>query len=140
MGIILFIELEREVPNLKEELGGKAWARVAERLDKIATGLGLPTISDLTSADAEEMAELMADTPGFDVADFEEEWYDPAEGLRVVGGLLDHLRSSPKALKKLAEGEDMVEGRWVLEDLEEAVKILHAAEEEGVRFHFGWAY
>jgi hypothetical protein len=85
------------------------------------------------------MAELMGDHPEVDLSGFQEEWFDPAEGLRLVQGLLDHLGNDPRALRRLEKG-DTVEARWLLEDLEEAAKILRAAEGEGVRFHFAWAY
>src|SRR5262249_37871007 len=131
---ILFIELEREIPNLHDGLSGKAWARVDERLNGLATELGLIPLSDLTSTSPEQFAELMEDCPNVDIAAFQEEWFDPAEGLRTVKGLFEHLLGRPDMLDRLEHAED------VLDDMQEAMKILRAAAAEGVRFHFGWAF
>jgi hypothetical protein len=128
------IELKKPIPNLKDNLDGKACGRVHLELEDLAARLGLPGFDDLTSMDAEELAELGASD---DVVDgFEEQWFDPAEGLKLVQGLLDHLRGTPGARARLKK----VEPAWVLEDLEEAAKVLRAARGAGVKFHFNWAH
>jgi hypothetical protein len=99
MGVILFIELEREVPNLKDDLGGKGWARCSHHLDRLATELKLTSIADMTSMSAEGFAELAEEFGGPAEIDFREEWFDPADGIRTVEGLLAHLEAHAEVAK-----------------------------------------
>ena len=134
VGIMIFIELEREVPNLQDGLGGKALAHAQIELDEIAAGLGLPTIMDLTSDSPESYAELMESCPDVDLGSYQEQWFKPADGLQLVQGLAAHLRERPSAL------EDAALLPLVVEDLEEAANVLRAAAAAGAGFHFTWAY
>jgi hypothetical protein len=134
MGVILFIDLEREVPNLKDNLGGKAWARVDLELNELAEHLGLTPIESLTSCSQEQFAELMGDSPHVDVTDYEEEWFDAAEGLQTVKGLFEHVMGRKDLLDRWEFPE------YILEDMQEAMKILRAAVAAGVRFHFSCAF
>jgi hypothetical protein len=137
MGVILFVELEREVPNLKDDLGGKGWARADVALDGLARELGLTPIADLTSMSAEGFAELAEEFGGPADLDFREEWFDPADGIRTVEGLLAHLEAHPE----VAKGWDHPGCyKAALNDMREALKVLRAARGEGIRFHFAWAY
>jgi hypothetical protein len=127
-----FITLEREIPGLEDDLGGKALARCQLPLDTRARRLGLKPLSDFHSMDAEEAAELMAEfgpPEGLDIGLPEEEWFEAADGLETVRGLLACYRDNPRALRRLECPEAL------LDDLVEAEKILVEARHHGVRFH-----
>jgi hypothetical protein len=134
MGIMMFIMLKREIPGLKDELDGKGLAWHHVDLDSIATGIGVPTLSDFVSMTAEEMEEMMA-AAGQDVPEgFKEEWFPAADGLRTVEALLVHFRHHLATVKKFQRGEGVVG------DLKEAARILGVARRHRVRFHFTCAY
>jgi hypothetical protein len=126
MGILLIIELEREVPGLKDKMGAKAWENASLELDEIAKRIGVPDLSSFYSMSAEDAAEVMPP----DIAEgFEEEWFTAADGLRTVQTLLDYFAKSPPGSRSIENLED------VIDDLKEAEKILLAAKRHGVRFH-----
>jgi hypothetical protein len=131
MGILLVIDLEREVPGLKDNLGGKAWAHAHLELDEIATRLGVPDLSSFISMSAEDAAELL---PPEHAEGFEKEWFAPAEGLRTLQLLLDYFAKSPPRF------ESVENAAYVIEDLREAEKVLLAAKRHKVRFHLSAAY
>jgi hypothetical protein len=131
LGVILFIDLEKPIHNLQDNLGGKAWARVDRELNALAQQLKLTPLDDLTSCGAEQLAEYGA--PDEVVNDFQEQWFEPEEGIRTVQGLLDHLRQHAEITRSFKHPQ------YVLDDLTEALKILRAAAQERVRFHFSWA-
>jgi hypothetical protein len=137
MSVILFIELEREVPNLKDNLGGKGWAVASVVLDQLAGELGLTPVGEMTSMSPEAFAELAEEAGDTGEYEFTEGWFDPAEGIRTVEGLLAHLEARPEPTKGWVH-PDYYE--FALDDMREALKVLRAARGEGVRFHFAWAY
>jgi hypothetical protein len=137
MGVMTFITLEREIPDLEDKLGGKALAWYQLRLDTRARRLGLKPLSDFLSMDAEQAADLMAEfgpAEGQDVGLPEEEWFDAADGLETVRGLLSYFHDNPRALQRVECPEAL------LDDLVEAEKILVEARHHGVRFHLTAAY
>src|SRR5262249_46126323 len=65
-----------------------------------------------------------------------EEFFDPAEALKSVTALRDHLRESPLKLEKPPfRGAERV-ARELIDDLTEVERSLNLAKSQGVRFHF----
>jgi hypothetical protein len=55
-----------------------------------------------------------------------EQWFEPAEGLMTVRGLLNHLRADPSGVRNIER---------VISDLEATEQVLVAAADQGVCFH-----
>ena len=134
MGVMLFVELEREIPDLADDLCGKALARVNTHLDALAVRLGLVAIEAMTSCSMEQIADLMGDDPNADLSGYEEEWFDPEEGRRTVRGLLDRLEAHPEEMRGWK-----VSPEYILGDLRDALAVFDGACQAQVRFHFTWA-
>jgi hypothetical protein len=58
-----------------------------------------------------------------------EQWYPPADGLRTVRGLAEHVRSNPDEFERADD---------LLADLADVERYLLAAEGGGVRFHLSF--
>lgn len=129
MGVALYVVLEKDATGCDAtSVPGKCLARAQDRLDAIAKERGLTPLGDFLSIAPEE---AMAFLEGEGVAPEglelpAEQWFDPADGLRTVRGLLDQLRHAPPDVPRLA---------GVLDDLEATERVLLAAEQHGVRFH-----
>jgi hypothetical protein len=127
MGISFNVAFDKEVPPYGK-LGGDHMTLGAggERLDRVATARGLPTLRQFVSVDPEEVAEV------FDL-DPEElglpplRWFAPAAGLEAVRALVGLLRNDPRAVPNPAA---------MLADLEQLHQELAAAEQYAARFHF----
>src|SRR5690242_10573970 len=65
----------------------------------------------------------------------EEQWFSPADGLRTVRALLEHLDENPRSFKG-----DEVDPAAIEEDLEAIEQIISAAQKAGVRFHLSIDY
>lgn len=131
MGAALYIALEKEVPGVDAtSMRGNVLATAWDHLDAIASENGLLPLEAFMSADPDEAAEFLEDHGGasdFDIPD--EQWFDPADGLATVRGLLKLIRGDPS----LMEGYPIAD---VTEDLESAARVLALADERKVRFHF----
>jgi hypothetical protein len=65
-----------------------------------------------------------------------EKFFDPADALKSVTALRDHLRESPLKLEKpLYRGAERV-AREVVDELTEVERSLNLAKSQGVKFHF----
>jgi hypothetical protein len=110
--------------------GGKALLYYHRQIDELAERLGLEPLSHFFSRDPQAIAAYMRSLgvePNMDALP-EEEWFDAAEGLATVRGLLAHLREEPN---------DVPEPGRIIADLEIVVVALAAAEQTGSRFHLG---
>jgi hypothetical protein len=104
-------------PNLtgdKFDALGEALAANFEALDKIAVAAKLTPFTVFSDSreipedfdgDPDELAELMGECT---------EWFDPGEGRAAIQSLIDHIKSNPKAAKRLDEPQGVVQE---LEDL-----------------------
>jgi len=141
MGSMMFVTLENPIRGLKDDMSGKALAYCHLQIDVLARKLGLQPLEDFISFEPEALAELMEDMKGPNGEAIElpeEQWFDAADGLRTIGGLLAHLQGNPEELAKIDRldpdrGGCLAEG--VVRDLLEAEKLLSAAAKRNVRFH-----
>jgi hypothetical protein len=129
MGVALYVALEKEVPGFDaSSVWGKCLEKAQTRLDGIAREHGLTPLGDFISVAPEDVLAFLEGEGGVpeDLELPTEDWFDPAEGLRTVRGLLSYIRDNPASVKQ---------ARGVCDDLEAAEEVLAAAKEHGVRFH-----
>jgi hypothetical protein len=113
-----------------EAKGGKALLYYQRQIDELAERLGLEALSHFFSRDPQAIAEYLRSLgrePDMDALP-DEEWYEPADGLATVQGLLTHLQSEPN---------DVPEPGRIIADLEVVAAALTAARDVGSRFHLG---
>jgi hypothetical protein len=123
MGSAYFIVLERKIDGLNTEMDGKSLAKNIESLDEAAHQLGVRPLSEFFSMAAEQAAEFMAgegiDTGEFDLPPLQQ--FSAQEGIKTVRALLSHPQGSAER---------------VAQDLRECERILSAAAESGIGWHF----
>lgn len=107
---------------------GKAFAREAKRLSKIASSLGLKAPEDYASISSDEAAAMAED---FDLDEEvqapPEQWFDADEGLAWISQLRAHIESDRKSVK---------DPDSVLADLAEYERVLTQAKPIGAKWHF----
>ena len=127
MGAALFIVLQQEVQGVSpSSVGGKFLSRNLEMLDALAAKLNVPTLSEFISIHPEEASQFL-EGEGVSASGLllpAEQWFGPGEGLRTIAALLNSLRSTPAVDARL------------LDDLESCERVLSAAQNAGVNFHF----
>jgi hypothetical protein len=122
--------LQQEVAGVEPGSGGKALLYYHRQIDDLAERLELIAPSRFFSRSPGDIAEYLR-SQGFERSLDElpeEEWFDPADGLRSVRGILEELRISPSAAP---------EPNRIIADLEEIERALVLAEAQGIRFHLG---
>jgi hypothetical protein len=127
MGAALFIVLQREVEGVNaSSVGGKFLSRNMEMLDALANKLKVEPLGNLISINPKEASEFLegegVNDEGLSLPP--ERWFDPGEGLRTVTALLTSLSSTQSVDARL------------LEDLKSCERVLTAAQNAGVSFHF----
>ena len=123
MGVAFYVVLERKIDGLDSGMDGKSLARHIESLDLAARELGVRPLSEFLSGDPEELTEFM-EGEGIAGSDGELaplEQFSAEEGLATVRALASHAAAR-------AEG--------VARDLHECERILSAATQHGVGWHF----
>lgn len=133
MAQAFIITLDKEMPEALAACmkagPGKALAREADRLDLVARGRRVaPLTSLLSESHAALAAQLKAD--GFDPSKMRlppEQWFEPAEGLKTVRALTEHVA---------AHLNDFKQPNPILRDLKAAETLLSSAEKAGAKFHF----
>jgi hypothetical protein len=123
MGAAYYIVLEREIEALDTMMHGKSLSRHMESLDAAARGLGVRPLSEFFSVSPESAAEFM-DNEGVDTSDIDlspVQQFSAEDGLATVKALLTHAQ--PYADKVAA-------------DLRNCERILTAAAQHGVAWHF----
>ncbi len=130
MSAAYYIVAEREVPGLDCFVNGKTLAHIPDRvLDRVSRQAGVRPLTEFLSSDPEEDAAFFEDEDmdpppgGFPP----EQWFDAADGLRTVRGLLTRVADLAAADRGYAEGVD--------EDLRQYLEVLVALERAGVRWH-----
>jgi hypothetical protein len=123
MGAAYFIVLEREIEGLDTAMDGKGLSHEIESLDAAARELGVRPLSDFFSADPEQAAEFMEgegiDASGIELPPLQQ--FSAQDGLTTVRALLARGRANAD---------------HVGEDLRECERILSAAAQRGVGWHF----
>ncbi len=129
MGAAYFIVLERKIDGLDTMMDGKSLAHAIETLDAAATRLGVTPLSNFFSIDPEQAAEFLLEEggegAGIELPPLQQ--FSAQAGLATVRALLAHLQAKPRSVKD-AEG--------VVGDLRECERILSAAAEHGIGWHF----
>lgn len=123
------VALQRELPAAQAiAVDGKALVFRQHDLDEIAERLKVPGLTEFLSADPAAMGQYLRqqglDPDSFPIPD--EEWFEPAEGLATVRGLLGHLRVNANAV---------LDSYRIVRDLTAIEQILTLAEREQVLFH-----
>jgi hypothetical protein len=130
MGAGWYIARETEMPGVPGVLphGGRALTHAQHHFDEIARDLGLPLLKEFFSSDPTAVAAYLREHGvEKDAAELaEEDWFDPAEILPTVLGILDRLRDPPVGLGQVEK---------VRADLNAIVEILSKAIEQGIRVH-----
>lgn len=114
MGAAYYIVLEEEIEGLDSLVDGKALARQIEALDAAAQELGVRPLSEFISMDADSLEDLLGD---IDVPPLQH--FSAEDGLATIRALL------PRS-----------EAQSALDDLKECERILSAAAEHEVGWHF----
>jgi hypothetical protein len=129
MGLGWHVVLERELPvPAVDPAQGRSLIFFQHELDELARRLELEPLTGFVSAVPDRVAEYLREQ-GLDPEKFpvpEEEWFEAADGLATVRGLVAHLRATPKSVT------DPVR---VLRDLDAVERMLVLAEAAEVRFH-----
>ena len=133
MAQAMLITLEKDLGGPSEAYAkgktGKALARESDRVDLAAR---TKKVAQITSMLSENPAALIAEmqAQGFDPSKMRvppEQWFPPAEGLRTVRALIEHVN---------ANLNDFKQPNPILRDLRAVEALLAAAEAAGVSFHF----
>jgi hypothetical protein len=132
MGVAWFIVPEREIDGLDTFVTGKPLAHV-KHPERLARAAGVRPLMDFFSQGPGDLLDLLGEE-GDDgelhlpdgVAPPTVAWFDAADGLAAVRGLLRHLADHPDAIAGSAA---------VVEDLRGFEEVLAALDREGVRWH-----
>jgi hypothetical protein len=132
MALAFIVTLERELPVAPSGVkgaNGKALAREVDKLDYAARCKNVePLTALLSESQAALIEQLKAD--GFDPSKMRvppEQWYPPAQGLRIVRALMEYVS------EKL---NDFKQPNPILRDLKGLEATLVAADSAGTKFHF----
>ena len=123
MGAAYFIVLERKIDGVDTGMDGKRLSQQIKSLDEAARQIGVRPLSEFFSADPAQLAEFM-EGEGVDVGDTAPpplQQFTAQEGLATVRALASHAAAR-------ADG--------VAKDLRECERILSAAAQHGVGWHF----
>jgi hypothetical protein len=130
MALAYTISLDKPLPEADTAAKtGKALARETDRLDLAARSVKVPAITELLSESQAALIQQMKDE-GMDPTKMRlppEQWYDAAEGLRVVRGLAEYVRANLNNFRQ---------PNPILRDLTSHEATLAAAEKAGAKFHF----
>jgi hypothetical protein len=118
MGAAYYIVLERDIAGLDTMMNGKSLARNITTLDKAAREVGVRPLSDFCSMPPDEVAEIM-DVAVDPVSLPPLQEFSAREGLTTLRALMPRPEAQPALL-----------------DLKECERILSAAAEQGVGWHF----
>src|SRR5438034_348737 len=100
MGTAYFIALDNSAPGFDPFVNGKAIAREAKRLSRVAASLGLKGPDEYVSMGGDEAASVVEEFGiGDEVQAPPEQWFDADEGLAWIGRLQAHIQSDAKAFK-----------------------------------------
>ena len=122
MSVAWYVKLERDTPGFDHTLNGKAVAKVADLLDSVAKGKGLPTLMSFFSISSDELAGFASDHGVSLKQPPPEKWFSADEGLKTINGLLDYAENQKLDAR-------------VVTDLQEFKNVLETAKRNGVAWH-----
>jgi hypothetical protein len=118
MGAAYYIVLQTEIDGLNTVMDGKSLSRHKESLDAAARQLGVRPLTNFISMDADALADVLGDdADGIKTPPLEQ--FSAQDGLATVRALLPRPEAQP-----------------ALHDLKDCERILSAAAERGVGWHF----
>lgn len=118
MGAAYYIVLEKTIDEIDSMMDGKTLSRHIESLDSLANKLGVRPLSEFTSMDVDALGDLLGDdAEGIPVPPTKQ--FSAEEGLATIRALLPQPEAQP-----------------ALHDLKDCERILSAAAQHGVRWHF----
>ena len=127
MSVAYYIVPESEIDAFDHFVNGKALGHASEaKLTKLCRSLGIKPLFEFLSQDLDELAMMFEDVDLEDVPEVKQEWFLPAEGLKTVATLANHLRLNPDEMKSSSD---------IVEDLEEYEFVLERLSKENVRWH-----
>jgi len=129
VGASYFIVLEREIENFDLSMDGKMLCRASEALDAVATQHKVRPLTGFTSIDPAAAEDFLREE-GLDTQELKLpplQQFSAEDGLTSVHAILAHLQMQPQSIRN-AEG--------VLRDLVDCERILLAARQYDVRWHF----
>ncbi len=130
MSVAYFIVLDKEV-DFDTMVNGKFLAKESNRIEKIASTLGMKAFDDYVSQSPDE-ARAMMEEAGVDPDELEDivlpeqQWFDAQEGVDLVSKISTHVRANPSSVKN---------AKGVLADLEEYEEILQKAKSAGAKWN-----
>jgi hypothetical protein len=118
MGAAYYIVLEKEIDGVDTMMDGKSLSRHIESLDAVARELLVRPLSEFISMDADAVADVLGDdAEGIEVPPLQQ--FQAQDGLATVRALLPRREAQP-----------------ALHDLKDCERILSAAAEQGIGWHF----
>jgi hypothetical protein len=118
MGAAYYIVLEKKIDGLDIMMDGKCLSRHIESLDSVAQAVGVRPLTEFTSMDADALADVLGDNAdGIDVPPMQQ--FSPQDGLMTIRALLPRPEAEP-----------------ALHDLKDCERILSAAAQHGIGWHF----
>jgi len=124
-----YVLLERELPGSgSPPESGKALLYFHHQIDELAERLELPALSGFFCPERSEILAYLRDQGVTRDEDGlpDEEWFEAADGLVTVRGLLARLRLDPSGVPQAQK---------IIADLEVVERALVAAKAHGIRFH-----
>jgi hypothetical protein len=118
MGAAYYIVLETQVDGLDAMMDGKMLSRQIEALDAAARQLGVRPLSDFISMDADALEDILGDDAA-GIAASPLQHFSAEDGLVTVRALLARPQAQPALL-----------------DLKDCERILSAAAQRAIRWHF----
>lgn len=128
MSVGIYPVFQPKLKGTRFDTPGEVLAANFDTLDKIARSAKLTPLTAFADnrpipedfdGDPDELEEVMGEWT---------EWFDPAVGQVAIKMLTDHIRTNPKALKRLDEAPSLVT------ELDEMARVLGAAAKQGVKF------
>ncbi len=128
MGMDIFISTERPLNSVKAtDMEGRFLCKELQSVDFIAKSAGVTPVSEMVSFNSVELASFMEGEGIEGIAPPPEQWFEPSMGIAAVSAILAALEKEASNLQRPQD---------VVGDLREARRILQAAAEQGIRFHF----
>ena len=130
MGMTIWVNLRNGAVRESNEQDHSVMLKAEKHLDKLADKLLVPRLSSFQ--DDTDLRYNMDESGEFEESEEgwpndRAQWFDPAQGLRAVTAIIDHLRINSAVVKRQAE---------LIEELEDCKAELEKAMATNRTFHF----
>lgn len=127
MSLAHYIVLDNGEPGFETFVNGKAVAHAADELEALCIQLGLPALSSFMGQSISEIADLLGEDIELpDGEDGAAKWFDPRDGIALIGAVISHIMKNPATM---ASSDD------VLADLEDYMAVLEQAHGISAKWH-----